>query len=308
VTTTAQPLPFSFGVTTGGVASATAWRELARSVEASGYDLLLTSDHLHQPLAPLPALVAAADATTTLRVGTYVLCQDLRNPTLLANELATIDLLAGGRLDVGLGAGWLETDYRQTGIAFDPGAVRLRRFAETFTIVRRLLDEPPVTFEGEFFQIEDAQCTPHPGRVPIVVGAARRGLAELAARMADGVSLTPAQGPDGSLSGATAAEIDQRIQWIRAARDGRTDPFLVDLVVWECLITPRAAPVVEALAAAFGVEPDDVRQMPCILVGSVEEVAELLLERRERWGATRVVVRDDALETFASVVERLRGR
>lgn len=303
-------VPFRFAVASPGTASGREWTELARRVEGLGYDALLVNDHLHQPLAPLPALVAAASATETLRVGTYVLCQDLRNPVVLAKELASVDLLSEGRLEIGLGAGWLDSDYSQAGVRRDPASVRADRFAEMLVLLRALLSEPSVSFEGRHFQVEGASCLPAPlqrPHPPLLVGGTGRALLELAAREADGVSITPVFRPDGTLAAADPADVDRRVGWVREAAGERLPRLRIDLVVWACLVTPRPAAVVEALARALRRDPETLPEMPAVLIGSREQVAERLLARRERWGASTVTVPAEAIDAFAPVVERLRS-
>lgn len=301
--------PFRFAVASPGTETGREWTELARRAEGLGYDALLINDHLHQPLAPLPALVAAASATNTLRVGTYVLCQDLRNPVVLAKELATVDLLSEGRLEVGLGAGWLDSDYSQAGVRRDSAGVRADRFAEVLSLLRALLSEPTVSFDGRHFQVEGASCLPPPPQrphPPLLVGGTGRALLELAAREADGVSITPVFRSDGTLAAADPADIDRRVGWIRAAAGERLSRLRIDLVVWACLVTPRPAAVVAALAGALRRSPEELLEMPAILAGSREQVAERLLARRERWGASTVTVPAEAINAFAPIVARLR--
>jgi probable F420-dependent oxidoreductase len=302
--------PFRFAVASPGAETRREWTDLARRAESLGYDLLLVNDHLHQPLAPLPALVSAAEATSTLRVGTYVLCQDLRNPVVLANELATVDLLSEGRLEIGLGAGWLDSDYATSGIERGSPSVQVERFAEVLSLVHRLLTEPTVTFSGRHFTATEATCRPSPvqrPRPPLLVGGTSRPVLELAAREADVVSLNPVVGPGGRLKASAPAEVDERIGWVRRAAGSRWPQLRIDLVVWACIVTPRPEKVVEALAAALGVTPAQLLEMPAVLAGPVEQVAEQVISRRRRWGASTVTVPAEAMEAFAPVVERLRS-
>jgi probable F420-dependent oxidoreductase len=303
--------PFRFSVVSAGVPSLDEWRELARSAEGLGYETLLLSDHMRQPLAPIPALVAAADATSRLRVGTYVLCQDLHNPVVLAKELATVDVLTGGRLDVGIGAGWLEEDYAACGLPFDPGPRRLARFREAFAIVKAFLSEPKLSFSGRFFDIPELECMPRPVQQPhppFTIGGGRRRMLELAAREADVVSITPGVATSGGIGDDAPARLDEKMAWIRAAADGRSSAPRVDHVIWECMVTPRPEAVVAMLAGALGVEPERVTALPFVVIGTAEQVAETLLERRRRWGISVVGVPAAALRAFAPVVDLLAAR
>src|SRR5438132_8332958 len=145
--------PFRFGVAVRGAASRAEWADKARKIEALGYSVLNVPDHLAEVVAPIPALVSAADATQRLRVGTTVLNNDLRHPVVLAREAATVDLLTDGRLQLGLGAGWMQSEYDQAGLRFDPGATRVERLAEAVTIIKGLLEGEQVTFAGQHYRV-----------------------------------------------------------------------------------------------------------------------------------------------------------
>ena len=144
---------FRFGVQTSRGRSAAEWAEKARKIESLGYSTLFIPDHFDDQLAPMPAMMAAADATTTLRVGSLVLDNDYKHPLVLAKEAATLDLLSGGRLELGLGAGWMETDYVASGIPYDRPGVRISRFIEGLKIIKGLFSDEPVNFSGKYYTI-----------------------------------------------------------------------------------------------------------------------------------------------------------
>src|SRR6266852_2600210 len=165
--------PFRFGVNVRTARSHAEWADKARKVEALGYAVLLVPDHLAELLAPLPALAAAAAATTRLRVGTAVLNNDFRHPVLLAREAATLDVLSDGRLALGLGAGHMRSEYEQVGLAFDPGATRVERLAESVVLVKRLFEGDTVTFAGRHYRVPGHTIHPRPmqrPRPPIFIG------------------------------------------------------------------------------------------------------------------------------------------
>ena len=171
--------PFRFGVASVETASGSAWTEFARRAEALGYATLLVPDHYLNPLTPVPALMAAAAVTTTLRVGCTVFANDFRHPALLAKEAATIDLLSGGRFEFGLGAGWLKDEYDQVGIPFDPPGVRVARMEEGLRVIKGLWGEEPVTFAGAYYTISGLEGTPKPVQrphPPIYVGGGGKRL------------------------------------------------------------------------------------------------------------------------------------
>src|SRR3989441_12433683 len=218
--------PFRFGVVAAQARSGNEWAEKARRIESMGYATLLMPDGLQYSLAPLPALTAAAMATRTLRVGTYVIANDYRNPVMLAKEAATVDVLSGGRLELGIGAGRpaAAEDNRMLGIAFDSGAVRVARLAESLTLLKALLTGQTVTATGPHYAAANAQISPRPvqQRPPILVAARKRQLIELAAREADIIAL-------GIPPTETEAEIAERISWIREAAGSRFDELELNL-------------------------------------------------------------------------------
>ncbi|MGI5401453.1 TIGR03621 family F420-dependent LLM class oxidoreductase [Streptomyces sp. CA-135486] len=299
---------FRFAVATGGVKTADEWRELARKVEGSGYDLLTMTDHIHQPMAPFTALAIATTVTTTLRLGTYVMCHDLRNPVILAKEFATLDVLSGGRAEIGLGAGWRQSDYAQTGIPHGSRPQRFERFTEYIDVVCELLAGGPVTYEGRHLSVSGVTSVPSPTKeIPLLIGGSRRRLIELAARRADTVSIAPSRHADGRRSTYWDLEIDDRVRWARAAAAGRPIQPEIDLAIHECRVLPNAKATITQLSAAFGFREDQIHAIPSLLVGSPEQVTEALLARRERWGASRVTIPDTALEAMAPIVARLAG-
>ena len=180
--------PFRFGVLATEETSRDAWANYARKVEDLGYSTLVYGEHpSFGGLAPFSALMAAADATTHLRVAT-VLINDLRNPVLLAQEVATLDLLSEGRLEFGIGAGWLAADFHAAGIPFAPGATRVRRLEEAVSVMKRLFGDGPVTFEGAYYSVHDMNLTtkpqqrPHP---PLYIGGGGKQVLSIAAREAN---------------------------------------------------------------------------------------------------------------------------
>src|SRR6478672_8692661 len=170
---TPAPRPFRFGVQASSAADAKAWVDLAQQVEALGYSTLTMPDHFGDQLAPVPALMAAASVTTTLRVGALVWDNDYKHPVVLAKELATMDLLSEGRLEIGLGAGWMISDYEQAGMPYDPAPVRIDRFVEGLEIIRRSMGGEKFSFAGTHYRIDGYAGRPLPVQrpcPPILVG------------------------------------------------------------------------------------------------------------------------------------------
>jgi probable F420-dependent oxidoreductase len=323
-----MPHPFRFAVQSFSASSAKEWRERALRVEALGYATLHLADHVLGPgpaiastnhpiqeLAAVPAIAAAAAATSTLRVGCRVFCIDYRHPAILAKEAATLDLLSEGRLELGLGAGWLRAEYEALGLRFDPTPVRIARLAETIAAVKAACTGEPLAMAGEHVRLSGFAARPLPVQrphPPLLVGGGSRRVLELAAREADIVSLnfnnrSGAIGPDGVRSG-TAAATARKIEWIRNAAGPRFARLELEIGAYFTFVQEGAAKIAEGMGRALGLTTEEMLTHPHGLFGSVDAVCEELLRRREAYGISYVTVPDNALEAFAPVVARLAGR
>src|SRR5438552_9895995 len=307
--------PFRFGVNMRTAPSGAAWADAARRVEALGYSTLTVPDHFTDIYSPMPAIVAAAAATTRLRVGTLVLNNDFRHPVLLAREAALVDLLTDGRLQLGLGAGYMKSEYDQAGLTFDRGGVRVARLGEAVTIVKSLLRGDTVTFEGHHYHVTGHAIHPRPRQQPhppILIGGNGRHILTLAAVEADIVALTGltfSQGGAGrDFSGFTAEGTDERLRWIHDVASERLDTLELNALVQRVIVTDDRAKVAEELARQWPpLTPADVLGSPFVLLGSVDEIVESLQRRRERWGISYYVVMEPVMEAFGPVVARLAG-
>jgi probable F420-dependent oxidoreductase len=278
---------FRFGVVTGGHASRSAWITLAQRVEELGYASLLMPDVLGTPLAPLTALAVAATATTTLRVGSYVFVNDYRNPALLAREIATLDQLSDGRVELGLGAGNWPHEYQQLGIPFEKAGTRVSRFAEGLSIIKQFFTAETVNFSGKFYTTTALRPVPRPVQQPhppIIIGSTGRRMLTLAAREADIILLIP--------------PVEEKIGWIREAAGERFEHLELGQAAFgiEVTDTPVAA------APPFPGMPVESRPM------TTEQAAAYLLEKREHFGISYFQVQERQLENFAPVVARLNGK
>jgi probable F420-dependent oxidoreductase len=314
---------FRFGVIGSAEPSRAAWRAQAQAAERLGYSTLVLGDHLSLGApAPFPALLAAADATTTLRVGTHVLSNDIRHPAVLAHEAATIDLLTDGRLDLGLGAGWLPSDYEAAGLVFEPPGIRLSRLIEAVTLIKRLLREETVSHSGAHYTVNELSLQPRPiqrPHPPVFIGGGGRRLLSFAAREADIVSLdlrsTPSGGVDAGTS--TAEAVAQQVAWVRQAAGPRLDAIELHTLVHHVVITDdwrQGVDLVAARLAAFSslasntdLSSAQILESPHVLIGTVEQIADQLSERRERYGFSYITVSGEYLHSFGPVVERLAG-
>jgi probable F420-dependent oxidoreductase len=305
--------PFRFGVTAPTVESGRDWTERARRVERLGYSVLCVPDHFRNQLAAVPALTAAALATTRLRLGSLVFCNDFHHPVVLAREAASIDVLSDGRLELGLGAGWLRAEYDEAGIRFDPARTRIERLEEAVTIIKRLLTGEAVTLAGRHYSVSNlagspAVQRPHP---PLLVGGGGRRTLGLAAREASIVSFVPRALPDGSgLDRADFGEaaLREKVAWVRDAAGNRFESLELNALIQAVAVSDERQRAADQLAARFRVAPEIVRESPYVLLGTIDEICETLERRREHFGISYLTVFERDAEAFAPVVAKLAGR
>jgi len=305
--------PFRFGVQIANVASAAAWRDKARKLEDLGYSTLFMPDHFGEELAPLPAIAMAAAHTTTLKIGALVFDNDYKHPAILAKECATIDLLCDGRLELGIGAGWMKTDYDALGLDYDPPAVRVDRFEEALHVIKQCFTGEKFSFSGEHYRITDYASYPKPAQahLPILVGGGGKRVLSIAAREADIIGINPNLrageiGPDATAD-ALQEQTDRKISWVREAAGTRRADIEIQMRFFICKVTDDRMALAKALAPAFGVEPEEALESGAALVGSESEIIEQLHRRRERWDLSYVIVGDDNVDEFAPIVAKLTG-
>ena len=306
--------PFRFAVHTGRLEPPEDWSAFARRVEALGYDALYVTDHLGGQLAPITAMSVAAAATRRLRIGSYVLANDFRHPLLLAREAATLDRLSGGRLELGMGAGWMRSDYRQLGLPYDPPGRRIDRLMESVGIVKRLLSGEAVTHAGEHYMLEGATVGPLPvqrPRPPLMIGGGGPRLLRFAAREAEIVALAPQMTVGGRpmLRLATDPAFEGRVEVVRRAAGARFEELELNAFVAAAGVVGGPQPIGASLASLVkSAGPALVGGSPYILFGTVAQLRESVLHRRERTGLSSYGLPAAALEAFAPLVEELHGR
>jgi probable F420-dependent oxidoreductase len=305
--------PFRFGVQVAQGESGSAWRDKARKIEDLGYSTLFMPDHFGEELAPLPAIAMAAAHTTTLKVGALVFDNDYKHPAILAKESATIDVLCDGRLELGIGAGWMKTDYDALGLQYDPPAVRVDRFEEALHVIKQCFTGEKFTYHGEHYRITDYASFPKPAQahLPILVGGGGKRVLSIAAREADIVGVNPnlRAGAIG-LEAATDSlqeQTDRKIGWIRDAAGKRIDDIEIQMRFFICKVTDDRMSLANAVAPSFGVSAEEALESGAALVGSESEIMEQLHQRRERWGLSYVIVGDDNIDEFAPIVAKLTG-
>jgi probable F420-dependent oxidoreductase len=321
--------PFRFGLQAFNPKSPQAWREMLRKVEDLGYSAYHLADHIlgpgpaietaaHPPqlLAAVPAMAMALEYTNSVKVGARVFCMDYRDPVMLAKEAATMDYLSDGRLELGLGAGWIKSEYEALGMEFKPIGERLDKFEDVVAAVKAFMAGEPLAIENPhihwqgFAGIPARQTPP-----PLMIGGGSKRILTIAGREADIVSLNfnnraGALGPDGMLSGL-AEQTGKKIGWIRDGAGERFDDLELEIGAYLTIVTDHQEATAAAIAEPFGLPVEDLLAGPHNLIGSVDYICEELQRRRETYGISYITVLDDGennmVEQFAPVVARLAG-
>jgi probable F420-dependent oxidoreductase len=307
--------PFRFGVQASAAPDGPAWIELARQVEDLGYSTLTMPDHFGDQLAPLPALTAAAAATTTLRVGALVFDNDYRHPVVLAKELATMDVLSDGRVEIGLGAGWMRTDYDAAGMPYDRPGVRIERFVEGVAVIKGAMADGAFSFAGRHYQITEYDGRPLPlqrPHPPLLIGGGGPRMLTIAAQHADIVGVNGQLheglvGPE-AIASMTRAGVEERIGVIRAAAGERIDEIELNVRAFFVSVTNDRDGTVEGVASMIGVDPALVATSPFAAIGTTASITEDLVRQREELGFSYVIVGPEDVEPFAPVVAALAGK
>ena len=313
--------PFRFGVHSSDAPSGEAWATAARRYESMGFSTLMLRDHFDRQLAPIVAMTAAACATTTLRVGCLVFDNDYRHPLVLAKEMATLGRLSGGRVEVGLGAGWMEPDYSQSGIPFDAPRDRASRLEEAVTIIKAFFAGGSVDFSGEHYTITGHEMYPESHQQPrpqilLVAGGPR--MTRLAANEADIVAINPAkksnaEWADQNVGDASFEAVDRKVNAIRETAGARFDDIELQIVVPFVVPTDDRDGTAQAIADSLPADPGidvsakTVLSSPFVLIGTEDQICETLIERRERWNLSYYVFNDDSIDAVAPIVSRLAG-
>jgi probable F420-dependent oxidoreductase len=308
--------PFRFGVNVWSAASRAEWMDKARKAEELGYSVFTVPDHLAAIFAPMPALMSAAAATNRLRVGTNVLNNDFRHPALVAREAATADLLTDGRLQLGVGAGHMKSEYDEAGLHFDAGGARVERLGEAVSIVKKLLKGEELTFAGRHYRVTRHRVYPLPlqrPHPPILIGGNGRQLLTLAAKEADIVGLSGITfrngGAERDLSGWRTAGVDQRIHLVRETAGDRYELLELNALVQTVVVTDNRRRAAEDLARRWPqLSPAEILESPYVLIGTVDQQVENLQARRERWGISYWVIFEPYMDALAPVVAKLAGR
>ena len=277
--------------------------------------MLTMPDHFDDQLAPVPALMSVADATSKLRVGALVWDNDYKHPVVLAKELATMDLLSEGRLELGIGAGWMISDYEQSGIPYDRAGLRIERMIEGIDVMKGCFAEGAFSYAGKHYTITNYDGSPKPVQAPcppILIGGGGKRVLTYAAQVADiiGINATMSAGAVGpeAISTMTAQAVDEKVDIVREAVGSRINHVEMNIRAFLVNITDDAAGAISRLAAGMGVEESMVAETPFALMGPPSKLIEDLIARRERWGFSYVIVGGEDVEKFAPVVAALSGK
>jgi probable F420-dependent oxidoreductase len=306
--------PFRFGADLQAALPDRSFADSARELEALGFSTVFVPDHFDEGLGPITAMAVAAAATTTINVGTLVLDCDFRHPAVLARELASIDALSEGRLEVGLGAGWKRLDYDRSGIQMDPPKVRVDRMIEHATVLKGLFADGPFSFSGEHYTITDLDGTPaphRPGGPPILIAGGAKRVLRFAGEIADIVgvnaSIHSGEVDTAAAQDSLASRFDEKVGWVREGAGGRFGDLELNAWIAIASVTDDGVAMAEALAPMYETDASSVLSSPLTLIGSVEEISERLNERRERWGYSYIVLPGAQAHELAPVVAALAG-
>ena len=292
--------------------------ETARRAEATGIDVLVIPDHLVEQLSPVPAMATIAAVTERVRVAAFVFNNDLRHPAVLAQDLASLDVLSDGRLEVAMGAGWNRPEYDAIGLPFDPVGTRVSRLTEAIAVLKGCFADGRFDFRGDHYTIDGYDARPKPVQrphPPFFVGGGGKRLLNLAGREANTVGLAPRllPGPKGDPRSITVAATEEKIAWVRQAAGDRFEELEFNIYpsMSPIVVTDAARSELEALAArlrdrtGLEVSVDDLVESPHIFIGSVESLVEKFQSLRERLGISSIMVGE--VDELTPVVERLAG-
>ena len=318
--------PFRFGVQSFNADSGADWAAKVQKAESLGYSAFHLADHLIGPgpaleatnhpvqgLAAIPAMAFAAAVTDTINIGCRVFCIDYHNPVVLAKSAMTIDLLSGGRLEFGLGAGWLKGEYDAIGLPFDSPGTRINRLADVIEGIKAFRGEGHANVSNDTLNWRDFEGLPKPvSGPPLMIGGGAPKILRLAGREADIVSLnfnnrSGMIGPDG-VQASSEEETQKKIGWVREGAGDRFDDLTIEIGAYFTFVMDDPGPVLGNFAQMFGFSEDEMRAHPHALFGSVDTICEELERRRALHGISYVTVGEDAMEPFAAVVARLNGK
>ncbi|QBD81674.1 TIGR03621 family F420-dependent LLM class oxidoreductase [Ktedonosporobacter rubrisoli] len=311
-------LPFRFGIFSHNTSpSPERLRSQARLAEDLGYSTFLVPDHLGDQFAPALALLQAAQATTTLHIGSFVFANDFRHPLLLAKEAATLDAFSNGRFEFGLGAGWMRSEYEQIGLSFEAPSVRIERMGEALRLIKDFFTRDELSFSGSYYTVKALPClprvvqAPHP---PIYVGGSGKRMLTLAAQEATCVGLIPRvryarrgghMNDVLDVEDASAAATKQKLGWIREAAGARFDELELNIVLMDVRITEHKQQALQEYMERYALSEEELEKCSFLLIGDKEEVIDKVKFIREEYGVTYFVAWEEHIQQLAPVVAQL---
>ncbi len=306
--------------------SAKDWQEKAKKAEDSGFSAFHLADHYLGPgpaldaashpvqnIAAVPAIMAAASATNSIKVGCRVFCTSYRPAGVLAKEAMTIDFLTEGRLELGLGAGWVTSEYEALGIPFDPPGKRITRLEETIAVVKAHMKGEDLNFNGDQVKASGYQGLPASpsGKVPLMIGGGAPRILGIAGREADIVSINY-NNSSGHLAGSretdTAEATLKKSEWIKEGAGNRFDDIELEIGAYLTIVTDNQTETANSFTDMLGMSVEEVLSFPHALIGSVDYICEELEKRRELFGITYISFPDSAAESAIPIVEKLSGK
>ncbi|HEY9267018.1 MAG TPA: TIGR03621 family F420-dependent LLM class oxidoreductase [Mycobacterium sp.] len=319
--------PFRFSVQGYSATSAADFRSQVRTAESLGYSAFHLADHylgpgpaltaaFHPPqdIAAVPAMAMAAEATSHIKIGCRLLCVGYRPAAVLVKEAMTLDFLSGGRLELGLGAGWIESEYHAMGVPYDLPGKRIERLEETVALLRQAMAGGALDVHGKFVRVSGYRSVPLPVQqpVPLMIGGGNPRILKLAAREADIVSINISNragrvGPE-SLRSITHEETIKKVQWVKEGAGPRFDQIELEIGLFFAHITDSAVTFEENYATGLGMTPEQIRRFPHALIGSADHICDELTRRRELYGISYINVPAASMVEFAPIVERMLGK
>jgi probable F420-dependent oxidoreductase len=303
---------FRFALQLFHAPSGAEWTGAARAAEDLGYDVISMPDHFGPQFAPIPGLAHVAATTSRARLSMFVLANDFRTPAVLAKEAATLDVLSGGRLELGIGAGWNAAEFQQAGLEFAAGAERIARLAEAIEILKALFAGGPVEHHGPNYTIEGLELFPRPVQadgIPLVLGGGGEMMLALAAREADIISITTNSagrtGPGFMGERSSIETISRKVAWIRDQAGARFETLELNVRVITVAVTDDREQAARVLGPDLGIDPDAMLSSPFALVGTTTQIADQLERLRETLAISYLTISQESAQDLAPVVARL---
>lgn len=306
--------PFRFALSINRLpASRENWRDSVLRAESGGFATVALGDHIgEERYASIAAHAHASAFGSKIRFGTFVFNNDFRHPALLAKEVATLDVMTGGRYEFGLGGGWMNADYDSIHMHKDPGPVRSERLGEALTIIKALFGVGKVDFQGTHYQISGLEGWPKPiqkPHPPILVGGGSRQILTLAAREADIVSLNPVhrKGARGTGPEIAADAVRERAEWVREAAGDRYPALEIHIRLTNIVVTDDSRRAAAEVGSKVNLSAEETLGSPYVAIGSHDQIIEHLHDLRELYGISYFSVHDADFDAMTPIISKVAG-